>query len=76
MHLNFLVADTRLYTVGLSVGPSHFLILSGFCITAPVQPSATRFRVSGLDISPPPLFLYKRVVKSKTWEGGGGGGET
>ena len=47
-HLTFLVADTRLYTlpcqlVSWSVGPSHFWIPSGFCITAPVQPSATGF---------------------------------
>ena len=42
----FLVADTRLYTlpcrsVGTSVRWSHFLIASGFHITAPAQPSAT-----------------------------------
>ena len=41
-----LVADTRLYTlpcrsVGRSVRPKHFWIPSGFCITAPAQPSAT-----------------------------------
>ena len=28
-------------SVGPSVGPSRFWILSGFCITAPAQPSAT-----------------------------------
>ena len=47
---NFLVADTRLYTlpcrsvdryVGPSVRPSHFWIPSGFRITAPAKPSAT-----------------------------------
>ena len=69
MHLNFLVADTRLYTVGLSVGPSHFLILSGFCTTAPVQPSATRFRVSGLDISPPPYFFIKGLWNQRHGKG-------
>ena len=42
----FLVADTRLYTlpcrsVRPSVGPSHFWIASGFGITAPAQSSAT-----------------------------------
>ena len=46
LFIDFLVADTRLYTlpcrsVDRSVGPSHFWILSGFCITAPAQPSAT-----------------------------------
>ena len=40
--IKFLVADTRLYTlVRCSVGPSHFWITSGFCTTAPAQPSAT-----------------------------------
>ena len=43
---DFLVADTRLYTlscwlVGRSVHPSHFWIPSGFRITAPAKPSAT-----------------------------------
>ena len=43
---DFLVADTRLYTlpcrsVGRSIHPSCFQILSGFRITAPAQPSAT-----------------------------------
>ena len=47
---HFLVADTRLYTlpcrsvrpyVRTSVRRSHFWIPSGFCITAPAQPSAT-----------------------------------
>ena len=40
-------ADTRLYSsphrsVRPSASPSHFCIASGFCRTAPAQPSATR----------------------------------
>ena len=60
LSLCFLVADTRLYTLPCrSVGPSVpwlFWIPSGFCTTAPAQPSATGLPYIRpcLVITPPP----------------------
>ena len=58
-----LVVDTRLYTLPCrSVGKSHFWILSGFCITAPAQPSAT-----GLPCIWPCYAIRLKDLRPDTW---------